>query len=430
VNKLRQLLERDFNEFLAPLMDLVAIDTQDIGHGIDGGLEKEGQEYLEKFYKNLGADEVLRDHLSESVIQEAIEKHGEGNPGHDYTDRYNLYATFKGGSGKSILFNGHVDTMPPGDISAWQYDPFTPTIEDGRLYGLGVADMKSGLLAPAMAVKLLKNAGIELPGDVILTSVVDEEGGGNGSIQAAMKGIRADAAVVCEPTDRELIVAHMGFVFFDVKVEGKAVHSGSKWLGVSAIDKSIKLIKGLEELEHQWLMTYKHSHLPGPSMNVGVIEGGTAGSTVAKSCSFKSCVHYHPNTMNHESVAKTFKDTIHRNSQGDSWLKDHLPKIEIYQAGGPFEMEINHPFVSSFKQAFYKAMNDEVELVGSPAGCDSRVWRNIVGIPTLQYGPGRQSECHSVDEYIDLEQYKEAILIYAELILAWGNHSEEENKDE
>ena len=90
---------------------------------------------------------------------------------------------------------------------------------------------------------------------------------------AIMSGEKADGVVVCEPSSDELILAHMGFVFFKVEFEGKANHSGAKWKGVSAIDKALKVIRELEELEHKWLLTYKHPLLPAPNLNIGTIHG-------------------------------------------------------------------------------------------------------------------------------------------------------------
>lgn len=419
IEQLKIALEENKDKYISRLADLVAIDTRDIGHGIDGGLEKEGQDYLINMFNNMGAT-VVKDQVTEEVIQKSIKEFKEGNPGHNYDNRYNVYATFKGNGGKSIMFNGHVDTMPPGDINMWDTPPHEPTIKNGKMYGLGVCDMKGGLVASAMAVELLKDAGISLPGDVIITSVIDEEGGGNGSIAAAMNGQKADAVVVCEPTNYELIAAHMGFIFFKVEIEGLAVHSGSKWLGVSAIEKAIKLMAAIDELEHRWLMKYKHTLLPAPTSNVGVIEGGTAGSTVADYCSFSTCVHYLPE-MNHDEVVKEYTNAIYRCCEGDEWLKDHKPNISIYQAGGSFEMNLDHLFVDSFKRSFETATGKELKIVGSPAGCDSRIWKNIAGAPTLQYGPGRQAQCHAVNEYIELEQYLDSILIYAQLIIDWCN---------
>lgn len=419
IEKLKQALEKNKEKYISRLSDLVAIDTHDIGHGIEGGLEKKGQDYLVKMFEEMGATSIIKDQLTEEVIQKSIAEFKEGNPGHNYDGRYNIYASFKGNGGKSIMFNGHVDTMPSGDVNMWNTPPHEPTIKDGKMYGLGVCDMKGGLMASAMAVELLKDAGIPIPGDVIITSVVDEEGGGNGSIAAAINGQKADAVVVCEPTDYELITAHMGFIFFKVEIEGKAVHSGSKWLGVSAIEKAVKLMRAIDELEHKWLMTYKHALLPSPTSNAGVIEGGTAGSTVADYCCFKTCVHYLPNQMSHDQVVKEYTNAIYRCCEGDEWLKEHKPQISIYQAGGAFEMDLEHDFVKSFKDAYKASMNEEIKIVGSPAGCDSRVWKNIAGCPTLQYGPGRQAQCHAVNEYIEIKQYLDAILIYSQLIIDW-----------
>ena len=422
-DRLRQVLEDNKPYYLEKLMDLVCIDTHDIGHGIDGGLEKKGQEYLKALLAEMGADTIEEHPVTEDLIQQSVELYKEGNPGHNYEDRANLYATFKGRGGKSILFNGHMDTMPAVK-ELWDHDPHEPHLENGRLHGLGVCDMKSGLMASVMAVKLIRDAGLELPGDVLITSVIDEEGGGNGSIAAVMNGIRADAAVVCEPTDYELIAAHMGFVFFKVEVDGIAVHSGTKWNGVNAIEKAVKLMDAIGELEHNWLLTYKHPLLPAPNSNVGVIQGGTAGSTVPDKCVFKTCVHYLPEVMTHDQVVQEYTDAILTRCQGDAWLKDHLPRISIYQAGGPFEMELDHPFVETFKEAFQTVKSKEVPVVGSPSGCDSRLWRNIAQMPTLQYGPGTLAQCHAVDEYIDIEQYYDAIAIYAELILGWGSRQD------
>ncbi len=419
INRLKVALEANKDTYIQRLAELTAIDTHDLGHGIDGGMEAKGQEYLSKLFRQMGADTIVEDQLTEEVIQRSLSQHQEGNPGHNYDGRYNVYATFEGGPGQSILFNGHVDTMPAGNLSAWETPPHTPTIREGKMYGLGVCDMKGGLMASAMAVQLLKDAGIELPGKVIITSVVDEEGGGNGSIAAAMNGQKADAVVVCEPTDKELIAAHMGFIFFKVEIKGKAVHSGSKWLGVSAIEKAVKLMAAIDELEHKWLMTYKHTLLPAPTSNVGVIEGGSAGSTVADYCCFKTCVHYLPVQMTHGQVIREYTEAIYRCCEGDDWLKNNKPQITIYQAGGAFEMELEHDFVAAFCNAYQTATGENLRIVGSPAGCDSRVWKNIAQCPTLQFGPGRQAQCHAANEYLELEQYLNAILVYAQLILEW-----------
>ncbi len=420
MNDLKRVWKESRSDYIERLRSLVAIDTHDLGHGIEGGLEKEGQEYMRRLFVEIGADEIELDHMNEETIIESLKQHNEGNLGHNYDDRYNVYALFKGESDKTLMFNGHIDTMPPGDLSKWASHPHKPEIRDGKMYGLGVCDMKGGLLASTLAVKLLKDTGIKLPVNVMIASVCDEEGGGNGSILAAMNGKKADGVVVCEPTGDELIIAHMGFVFFEVKVEGRANHSGAKWKGVSAIDKAIKLIKGIDELEHEWLLKYKHPLLPAPNLNVGVISGGVAGSTVAPDCSFKLCVHYLPEIMSYEQVVEEFERRINVISDGDEFLREHRPEINVYQAGGGFEMDEDTPLVDCFKKSYEIATKRELNIVGSPAGCDSRVWKNIAKCPTIQFGPGNLEQCHAIDEWLEMDKYMDAILIYANLIMEFA----------
>ena len=414
---LKEVLEKNKQKYIDRLSELVAIDTHDLGHGIDGGLEKQGQDYMAELFRKMGA-EVTLDSMKEEDIEKCFSLYQEGNLGHQQTDRYNVYAQFNGEKpGKTLMFNGHIDVMPADEVEEWTTPPFSPTIRDGKLYGRGTADMKGGLMAATMAVKLLQDAGIPFSGSVKITSVCDEEGGGNGSMQAIMSGQRADGVVVCEGTSDELILAHMGFVFFRVKFAGKACHSGAKQNGVSAIEKAIKVIQALNEKEHEWLLHYKHPLLPAPNLNVGLIHGGTAGSTVAEECMFEVCVHYLPNQMSHNQVVKEFQEVVERVAKSDAWLEEHLPEIKITQAGGGFEMEEASPFVDSFKRAYSEARGKAVKVVGSPAGCDSRLWRNIAECPTIQFGPGNLAQCHAVDEWLDLEAYLQSILIYAELIL-------------
>ena len=425
MKNLKTVLEENKDKYIEQLKNLAAIDTHDLGHGIAGGLEKEGQDYMIRLLEEMGA-EVKKDPMKERDIEACYHKYNEGNLGHNQTDRYNVYARFPGkAGGRSLMFNGHIDVMPADETDEWTNPPFEPTIRDGKMYGRGTADMKGGLMASVMAVQLLKDAGAELPGDVLITSVCDEEGGGNGSMQAIMSGERADGVVVGEPTSDEMILAHMGFIFFRVEFEGKSCHSGGKRNGVSAIDKAVKVMNALNEKEHEWLLTYKHPLLPAPNLNVGVIRGGNAGSTVAGDCMFETCVHYLPRLMSHDQVVCEFMDVIHRVTKSDPWLEAHPPKVTIYQAGGGFEMEEADPFVESFKRAYRAARGKDVKVVGSPAGCDSRLWKNIAGCPTIQFGPGNLSECHGIDEWISIESYLQSILIYAELILDFCGSSKQ-----
>ena len=148
IERLKQTLDAHREEYLQPLLDLARLDTHCIGHGIDGGLEKAGQEYVAKLMGDMGA-RVRVAPMVESDIQQAIERYHDGNPGHNYENRANVYGRFAGNGGRSIMFNGHMDTMPAA-TELWHTDPWDPVERDGRLYALGAADMKSGIMASIM----------------------------------------------------------------------------------------------------------------------------------------------------------------------------------------------------------------------------------------------------------------------------------------
>ena len=129
---LEETLQAHKEEYLERLKELLGIDTHDLGHGINGGLEKKGQDYMISLLQSMGADEIVTDPMEEAVIRECYQKYQEGNLGHDQTDRYNVYATFKGKKGgKSILFNSHIDVMPEGDLDKWVTPPYLADVRDG-----------------------------------------------------------------------------------------------------------------------------------------------------------------------------------------------------------------------------------------------------------------------------------------------------------
>ena len=219
---------------------------------------------------------------SDKELREAF---AEANPGHDYKDRPDVVGTLRGtGGGRSLILNGHIDTMPFDHIEEWVTHPLEPKIIDGKLYGRGAGDMKGGLCAALSALYGLQERGVKLKGDVIVESVVDEEGGGNGTMACILRGYKADAAIISEPTELEIMPAHMGWLFYRIHVKGKALHSSMKWKGVNAIEKMMKIMQALQELERQWCMEKRSAILPPPTINFGTIEGGMAGSVVADSC--------------------------------------------------------------------------------------------------------------------------------------------------
>ena len=230
------------------------------------------------------------------------------------------------------------------------------------------------------------------------------------------KNVHGDGVIVCEPSDNKILVAHMGFVFFKVKVRGIALHSAEKWKGINAIEKAIKLIESINELEKTWLMKYKHPLLPPPTINVGVIKGGDAGSTVPDYCEFDLCIHYIPGKMSYSQVKKEFEEKIFERAQGDEFMKHNLPELEIYQMGNGFEINQEDKFVKYIKNTCALTDNN-IDIAGGTAGNDARIFSNISKIPTVILGPGLLKDCHTIDEKLDINEYYKYIINYANIIL-------------
>jgi acetylornithine deacetylase len=183
------------------------------------------------------------------------------------------------------------------------------------------------------------------------------------------------------------------------------------------------LIDALHQLENKWLMIYRHKILPPPTLNIGVIQGGTAGNDVPNSCTFRFCLHYVPGLMEHQEVIDEIRSTLLLRSQGDEWLRDNPPTISIYQQGLGFEQDTNHELVKLAQACAQQALKEEVIITGSPAANDARLMKNIGKMPTIVLGPGRMEDCHVIDEAVPAAEYLNFILVYALLIRNWGKHS-------
>ncbi|MBU8880434.1 ArgE/DapE family deacylase [Bacillus sp. FJAT-29790] len=427
--RIDEIVQANKDEYIDFLSRLVQTDTQVIGHGVLGGKEKAGQEIIKHKLLNLGfeIDEFL-------VDDEKIKKYPGANLGHENRDRPNIVGTLKGaGGGKSLILNGHIDTMPFGDREKWSEDPFLGQVQGDVLYGLGSTDMKASLAAMILAAQVIKTSGYRLKGDLIIQSVVDEEGGGNGTLACVERGYTADAAIVGEPTQLHLQPAHMGFLFHEIIVDGHSLHSSQLWEGVNAIDKAIKIYQSLKDLEHRWLMTEKHPLLPGPTINLGVIEGGIAGSVVPGSCTLKTCLHYQPKQnesyeQTRERVNQQVLEAIESVVKGDEWLKEHPPLVNVFQEGYPFETPISHPLVQEMKTIIGDVLQEEAVIEGMPAGCDARILSGFGNIPTIIVGCGDPRQCHCIDESVPVSQFLKLIEIYVNFIISWCEVESVDNK--
>lgn len=161
------------------------------------------------------------------------------SPRSEFSNSPNVVGIMKGtGGGRSIILNGHIDVVPDGDRDQWDDDPYSGAIKNGRMFGRGVTDMKGGNVSLILAMQALKENGIQLKGDVIFQSVIEEESGGAGTLAAVLRGYKADAALIPEPTNMRIFPKQQGSMWFRIHVKGRSAHGGTRYEGVSAIEKA------------------------------------------------------------------------------------------------------------------------------------------------------------------------------------------------
>ena len=346
------------------------------------------------------------------------------------------------GGGRSLILNGHVDVVPAGDASAWPHDPWGGELDGDRLWGRGACDMKGGIACGIVALRALQELGLRLAGDVVFQSVVDEETGGPGTRAALARGHVAEAAIVLEPTAREIVTVEGGLEWVRVVVRGRtghsairyrSVHAGGRGEAVSAIEKAVKLLAAVAELERHWAVHKVHPLMPRgiTTINPGVIAGGSGGGTdgmpngmVAYSnfsdyCALGLSLKYLPDERA-DDVKAEFEQYVARIAAADPWLREHPPEIEWGVAGvsfPPSEVPSDHPLVMALGGAF-RAVAGEPRLGGFEAVSDL-AWLAEAGIPAVLYGPGDFAQAHSSAEYVGVDELVEVATVVALALCEW-----------
>jgi acetylornithine deacetylase len=345
----------------------------------------------------------------------------EGNP--------NVTAVLKGtGGGKSLILNGHIDVVPVGDERNWKHDPFSGQIEDGILYGRGSTDMKGGTVALLMAIESLISSGINLKGDVIFQSVIEEESGGAGTLAASLRGYHADGAIIPEPTNMKIFPKQQGSMWFRIIVKGKAAHGGTRYEGVNAIEKASLVIQELQRLEkrrNEKVIDPLYEKIPIPiPINVGKLVGGQWPSSVPDQAIIEGRMGVSPEeTM--ESAQKDMENCLTEFTKFDEWLRENPPKIEWFGARWlPGRIENDHPLQSILSECFEKVRKEKPIIEASPWGTDGGILSNIAKVPVIVFGPGKTAAAHDTNEHIILEEMYEACEIIALTILKWCEASD------
>jgi succinyl-diaminopimelate desuccinylase len=319
------------------------------------------------------------------------------------------------GPGKNrpvLIVNGHLDVVPV-NAAAWSHDPFSPHIEDGKMYGRGTADMKGGIAAAICALDVLERAGVSPACDLVFHFVADEERGGRVGTQALLEQglIRGDACLVPEPTDLQICVAERGLLHAWIRVEGRPGHGSRPREGVSAIENASRLVLALHAADFG---DPDHPLLGRPTLNVGMISGGTTFNTVAETCAIGIDRRVLPGATL-ESTQAGISELIDA-----AGVPDLRYGFEIDTFGEASEMPPDDPFALLVGEAVAKATGSAPETIGMSFTTDARFVRNQAGIPAVVCGPGSVAQAHGNDEYVTLDSLADATAAFAELYAMFG----------
>ncbi|TWI31240.1 ArgE/DapE family deacylase [Paracoccus sulfuroxidans] len=341
-----------------------------------------------------------------------------------YEGRPNIVATRKGsGGGRSLLLNGHTDVIPVGNGEGWSDDPWSGLIREGRIYGRGACDMKSGVAAHILALEYIRDAGITLKGDVMINVVIDEEVSGHGTLDTVIRGYKADAGISGETSDLAVQPACIGRIWFEIAVQGKPAGIQQRYLGISAIDLGNKVVAAVKELEDHRVATVRHPLYPNaldslPCM-IGSFQAGNYPSAFPDTALLKGSIGTVPGE-DHEGVKQSLRDKIAALAESDPWMKDHPPVVRFvgYDAEAS-EIDVAHPIVTLLSQVHTEITGQQPVISGRQGAADTRFLNSYGQTPTVIYGPGSTAVMHSNDEYVSIDDYVTAIKVMALCICDW-----------
>lgn len=419
---LLKLIEDGKQDSLEFLQKMISYDTTVIDEGVYGN-EGNAQGWIADVFKDLGCEVETFEPDNEKIKAFSPADY---TPGHNYEGRPIVAGKIKGqGGGRSLLIDGHIDTVPIGNISLWKHGPLSGDIEDGKIYGRGACDMKAGHAATIKAVEYIQKAGIKLKGDLALLSVVDEERGeGNGCLAYLERGYRADAALFAEGTDmKKIVIGSQGLLLGKVRIRGRACHSTIKWQGINAIEKMLIIIEELGRLEKEWSYTIREPELGPPMISPGRIAGGTEVNCIPEECELYFNVIYLPMQADEKGrgsrVQKEVQERIKLVCQGDTWLSKHPAEITWLNEITPSIIDHNHNLVKIMQSVAKEHLENDVEVGMGELPSMSRIMNDLADMPMIMYGPGSIEQAHAVDEYCSIDQYLQSIKILALFIMEW-----------
>ncbi|WJY42468.1 ArgE/DapE family deacylase [Streptomyces sp. P9-2B-2] len=326
-------------------------------------------------------------------------------------EAWGLVGTTPGGDdGPTMILQGHVDVVPPGDLRQWNGDPFVPRVEGNVVHGRGACDMKAGVVANLAALTAIRASGARLRGRVAAHLVVGEEDGGLGAFATLQRGHSGDACLITEPTSGTLVTANGGSLTFRIEVPGKATHASTRDAGASAIDAYLPIHQALARLETRrnvaadpLMAEYRTPY----ALSVGILRAGDWASSVPDSLVAEGRLGVRLGE-DPARAAADFEASVAEACAGDPWLRAH--PAQVTWPGGRFasgRLPAGHPLAALVRDAHSDAVGGpRVRERGAPYGSDLRLYA-AADIPTLQFGPGDVRLAHSPQEQVSLPDIAE-----------------------
>jgi succinyl-diaminopimelate desuccinylase len=316
----------------------------------------------------------------------------------------------------ALLFTGHLDTVSPGNLSNWMYDPFAASLVDEKIYGRGAADMKGGIAAIVLALEALARSSIELACDVLFLGTVGEEVDQAGASVFLNEGKMENvgAVIVGEPTNGDLGPAHKGAIYIRLSTYGRAAHGSTPEQGVNAVKHMITLVDHIEK--HVSLVAPPHALLTPPTLTLTTLSGGIQTNVIPDHAQATLDIRTVPG-LEHDFV-------IHQVKQAIAELTQRLPgfraEMEILNNRPPVSTPTEVPLMDLAQQV-YKDILGRQPIIRAPSFyTDASVLSIPRQIPTVVYGPGDDRLAHQPDEFIHVDAYLTSIHFYYHLAKRYG----------
>jgi len=343
-----------------------------------------------------------------------------GVPQSTYEGRADLIGRIGGDQGPSLLVNGHIDIVPASRADLWTSLPFEPRRDADRLYGRGSGDMKGGFAMATLAIDALLAVEPEaIAGQLTFLSVIEEECTGNGTLAAARAGVLADAVILPEPTDLDLLVAGVGILWLDVVLDGKSAHAESADRAANPVDLALKVVDALRGMEREMNAEIEPAmhHVDHPyNINIGGIEAGDWHSSVPAQATLRLRIG-HPTRWSTDEAMSTVRGAI--DAIDDPWLRDHPPTLRQagFRAKG-YALPADHPLAKRMSDAHQAAHGEPPTAVAMGSTTDARLYINDFDVPALCYGPVAH-DIHGIDESVELSSIVAGARTLARFIADW-----------